>query len=576
MEVLLLKSICRNSIKRISFHKVPKMNLRSSPKRYEGYRSKDPSETINLLKMNFGKLGLHTIYHEERISSGKASLFSSHLKLKEIGFSTGGKGISSLLAKASAYAELAERFSTGLFYFLDFNHEDFYDRTFKLMERRFLRGFTDNFEESISFRDISILFDHLRKRQYDMFVENGLLKVGVDAYDPLHGGYIKVPIILIDFLSGSTGLASGNTIEEAIVQASCEIFERFAASKILSEEIVCPTLDIESIRNSKVKRYIDLFKKLNIDVVLKDFSLGNSVPVIAVLFVNRNFEEDENPLKRIFFYKMIDVGSAINLEEAILRALTERVQDLSRERLIRYREMDKLYYTWRSRLGKEINLGKEDFRFFSRRYILKKDLSFLERGQTIGFKDLPSEFHKDFLDDCKSIFNICENNGWEISIVDFTHKILDFPTVRVIIRPISIACDPFVRSLINIYNDRERFDFFYGIRNFYHYVNDDNWIHEKEEVEGFIECIEEYLSFNLPFYHISIDRGMFRQQINLLYLLGRLYALLGRFRIAMTFYRLSKTFPSFRRKNPLGIKPHGRIEKRRKAKILEKVVDSFF
>ena len=554
------------------------MKLKSSPKRYEGYKSRDPADTVRLLRQNFKKIRLHTIYRERKLSSEDASLFTGKLKLKEIGFSTIGKGVSSSLAKASAYAELAERYSAGLFYFSNFSYEDFYDYTIRLIERRYLKGFIEDFRENISFHDIKPYVDYLTQKQYDMFMEKGLLDRGVDAYDPLEDTYMKIPINLIDLLSGSNGLASGNTMEEAITQASCEIFERYAASKILTQEITCPTIDIDTIKSEKIRKCIDIFRRLNIDIVLKDFSLGGRIPVVATLFINRNFETDKNPIKKIFFYKMVDVGSSINLEEAILRTLTERVQEFSREKLVRYREIDRLYSTWKTKLDNDIRCGNEDFRFFSRHYILRKDLSFLEEGSIISFKDLHNEANKDFLDDCKSIFCICEQNGWDISIVDFTHKVLEFPTVRVVMKPISTSFDPFVRTLLNIFDDEKRFNSFYGIKDFYRYVNTDDWIHDRKEILMLVENVEEYLSFNLPFYKIDIDRGMFRQHVNLFGLLAELYIMLGNIKIAMIYSKLNKSIlPLYHgKKNPLKIESHHKFETGRKLKILKRVVDSFF
>ena len=555
------------------------MRLTSSPKRYEGYKSRDPMDTVRLLRQNFKKIQLHTSYRENKLSSGEASLFSGKLKLKEIGFSTTGKGVSSSLAKASAYAEMAERYSAGLFYFLNFSYEDFYNYTIRLMERRYLKGFTEDFQRNISFRDIKSYVDYLTQKHYDMFVKKGLLDRGVDAYNPLEGAYTKVPINLIDLLSGSNGLASGNTMEEALTQASCEIFERYAASKILTQEIICPTIEIDTVKNEKIKKCINIFRKLNIDVVLKDFSLGGKIPVVATLFINKNFETDENPIKKILFYKMIDVGSSINLEEAILRTLTERVQEFSREELVRYRKIDRLYSTWKTKLGNDIKHGKEDFRYFSRHYILRKDISFLEKGDIISFKDLHSETNNDFLDDCRSIFRICEQNGWDISIVDFTHRVLKFPTVRVIIKPISTSFDPFVKLLLDIPDDERRFNLFCGIEDFYYYVNTDDWVHDRRSILTLIENVEEYLSLNLPFYNIDIDRGMFRQRINLLTLLAALYILLGNLRIAMIYSRLSKSIPPplYRgKKNPLRVGMCRRINFRKKLEVLKRVVNSFF
>ena len=558
------------------------MLIKSSPKTFNGYKCNKPENTISLLKKGLDDLSLHTKYIKRRVHSRMASLFSGDLHLSEINFSTTGKGTSEILAEASAYAEMAERISTGFFYLIDYNPEDFYEKTMGIIERRYLKGFHREYANNTSLKDVQSYVRYLNSKQYDMLIENGLIDIGVDAYDPIHEEYTTVPITLIDFIAGSNGLASGNTLEEAITQASCEAFERYAVSKILTEKIICPTIDNDSIKNKKIRKYLKLFNELNIEVILKDFSLNKGLPVIGAFFINHNFDNDENPIKKIFFYEMIDAGSSVNLEEAILRSLTERVQETTNEKLTTYKEMEKLYNNWHDTLGKTVEQQKEDFRFFSRHYICRGKLSFLEKGTEIEFKELKSEANKDFLEDCERIFEICKQNNWEMNIVDFTHKILRFPAIRVIIKPISIDYDPFIKTLVGIYNDEKRFNFFYGINEFYKYVNDDKWLRDKDEIKNLIENIEKYLSLNLPFYKINIVRGLFYQPVNLFKILSKLYLSIGEKEISEKYAKFNKCTDNTKEsmdilnKNPFKPRPHSKSEKDEKTKILDKLISSFY
>ncbi len=67
---------------------------------------------------------------------------------------------------------------------------------------------------------------------------------------------------------------------------------------------------------------------------------------MGVLFINHNIENDSNPLKKVRYYKMIDVGSHPNLKEAILRCFLERLQEMTKEELMYHKEADVLYDFW--------------------------------------------------------------------------------------------------------------------------------------------------------------------------------------------------------------------------------------
>ena len=56
---------------------------------------------------------------------------------------------------------------------------------------------------------------------------------------------LKVPLEYVRLIGGPNGKASGNFLEEAIVHAIDEIFERRAQVTVLRERMVVPTIDIE-------------------------------------------------------------------------------------------------------------------------------------------------------------------------------------------------------------------------------------------------------------------------------------------------------------------------------------------
>ena len=108
----------------------------------------------------------------------------------------------------------------------------------------------------------------------------------VDGYSILQGKNIKVPINFIAYINASNGMAAGNTLEEAIIQATCEVFERHTQIQIIKPEQTIPTIDQNSLKNEYLKSMIKFYESNNVEIVLKDFSMGGRFPSIGALFIN--------------------------------------------------------------------------------------------------------------------------------------------------------------------------------------------------------------------------------------------------------------------------------------------------
>lgn len=500
------------------------MKLKSSPKIFNNYKCDFPENTIDRIKDAFKKLGLELQYKQKIIQSAGYSVYSGDLLLENFGFLTTGKGISPILSEAGAYAEMAERFSAGftIFYNLNSNIEEYGELLKDIIERKFLRGFTiDNNSSLIDFAKINQYFQKkISLQQYNLLKDQGIFDILVDGYSLVNENYTKIPIHFIDAISGSNGLAAGNTMEEAIVQGSCEIFERFAAHKIVSQKIVCPTIDINSIKDDRIQNYVKMLDSINIEVIIKDFTLNDTVPVIGVLFINRNIKNDKNPLKITQYYKMIDVGSHLNLKEAVIRCFVERLQELTKEELMYRKESDELYDFWTKKLNKKYIKIKDVFKHFFRMYYYYGDLSFLEKGSLISFDELTSIINYDSLDDVRYIIDICKRNNWDLQIVDCTHKVLNFPAVRAIIPPLSTDSNPYVSKLMKFDNLEEQFNYFYGIKDFYNYVYTSDWLVDESQIKTLIHNIEDALAEDLYSFEFYLRRGPFYQCVNLFHILA--------------------------------------------------------
>lgn len=115
----------------------------------------------------------------------------------------------------------------------------------------------------------------------------------------------------------SNGMAAGNTLEEAIVQASSEIFERYVNILFIKENIVPPEIPREYLKNfSKVSQIItQIEKKGDYEPHVFDLSLGKGLPVVCGVIIDKQ--------RQTFGVKF---GAHPNIAVAIERVFSESMQ----------------------------------------------------------------------------------------------------------------------------------------------------------------------------------------------------------------------------------------------------------
>ena len=520
------------------------MDLHQSPKIYKNYKCDKPENTVKKLEDGFNQLDFVLRYDETKISTLHMSTYFSTLLEENLGSASHGKGTTSLLTQAGAYAEMAERFSAGFFSFYTIEDGEKYSQFVKdILEHNYLNGFkklSDSDIFSYDFVNKNYFQKPISEQEYKTLNEQKLFNVLVDAYSFVYGENKKVPVKFFVMMSGSTGLASGNTVEEAITQAACENFERYAAAHIVTNHMKCPTIDESSIENSEVHRYIEMLSDLNFEVIIKDFTLKNSMPVVGFLLKNKNIEKDDNDFKTKRRYMRVHAGSHVDIEHAILRCFTECFQGLSKEEFMYGSDLEDVYNFWTKKINKPYISKKDDYKYFFKMYECCDDLSFLLEGEKISIDSLKTYQHKDALDDCNSLVDICKRNGLDMQVIDYTHPVLKFPVVRVIMPPISTDSDPFLRKFLPIKEYEKRFNFFYGIKDFYYFVTNNDWTADKEKLQNLITNIESFLSTDLSSYKFFFNRGFFNQIINLFHILAFSHLSVGNFEESLKYMQFLK------------------------------------
>lgn len=218
----------------------------------------EPETTIGRIKGILYNIGLEENWVTK--NNYKDLWFSNRLEIAGLpGIGANGKGISEAYAQASAYAELIERLQSGMLL------GDLFPR------KQQIRNFNQN-------------MDDFRKGMYNMYEESfSLSKEELRSVVPFYFGLLKtdvyynaytnrtdeLPERIIRIVSGTNGLAAGNTYYEAFCQGCCEAFERYVIRKIYFDDQKIPNFPHEWVRQTKSYRLIQEIEKKDIRYILK-------------------------------------------------------------------------------------------------------------------------------------------------------------------------------------------------------------------------------------------------------------------------------------------------------------------
>ena len=486
-----------------------------------------PENTIRRIEDGFHRMNLDLHYYS---CTSAEHLISGHLRIPVLNFASNGKGITPMLAKASTYAEMAERFSAGLHFKLTYKRESATD---ELIDRfsnfTYLSGYTyahqDDVRSPVKIEDLLAGKHELSVSDIASIKNSDIAKHWVDYYSVLDDRTRQVPLKFVKRISGSNGLAAGNTIEEAIVHASNEIFERYALRSIIGRgKKELPTIRVESIESDIVHELIDFFRSNDIDIIVKDFSDG-ILPCLGVLFINRNLENDGNRLKR-FGYRMVNLASSFSTEEALLRCFTERLQGREGFEDFKYwKHYDDLWEKWFERKKIRGCAPAAAGGLLFKKGFYEGDLSFLEKGVE---KELENVKVSDCLDEIGRIAELCRRLDTDFLVIDQTHPVLDFPVVRVIMPRISdvptfFPGDGNARELTTF--DHIQRDTL-GMNVYGRYIDSDDWLDDDGRIRELIREIEDNISA-CPHNLVLVTRGLNNRALHLFELLASLYHAIG-------------------------------------------------
>jgi ribosomal protein S12 methylthiotransferase accessory factor len=301
------------------------------------YKDEMPIKTINKVRDILGRLGLLTV--ETAWKNSVSDFYSVSVVIENTDLMTNGKGTSAEFALASAYGELMERLQNQATYRLSLDLKPqsmeylgfYYAPDEKAMSiDELLASDEDWIKTQLSRMDPALDKRHLLTNWQTVSYEKIPADFMALPYCNLISKRISyIPMKMISKMYMSNGMCAGNSPEEALVQGISEIMERYANKRILRERIVPPTVP---------RRYIAKYPKIeamiagieengNFEVVVKDCSLEQKLPIVGVILVNKSDQS--------YFVKF---GAHPKFEIAAERTLTELLQGQDIKRMMGVRE----------------------------------------------------------------------------------------------------------------------------------------------------------------------------------------------------------------------------------------------
>ena len=249
----------------------------------------------------------------------------------------------------------------------------------------------------------------------------------VDGWSLQQGKTVKVPLEYVRLIGGPNGKATGNYLEEAIVHATNEVFERRAHITVLRSRMVVPTIDLNSVSHPILREQIDFVRGKGIEVILKDLSFGGVLPCVGAYFCDPHIPADYQ------FHHFFKVGASFSREEALIRVFTEFTQGRRQHEFIDGSpgQLDRLLEPDFRQLRTGDNACDNFLSSFMFGMLPYRDADFLRQGEVIPFD--PDPGHDDCLDDIVHALKICETLGKDLVAVDLTDPEIGFPVVQVVI-----------------------------------------------------------------------------------------------------------------------------------------------
>lgn len=358
-------------------------------------KTRDPAETVRWARERLAQVNLDILTRTQRIDTGRLDIpvfisLCGQDATRLMGTKKQmGKGATSDQSEASALMELIERFS-----FFSFVKQ----RNFPLLPYGDLAEAAVPAELlKLSVRDKETPTDLCERFLSDFpmhWVKATNLTRGIDQWVPFDWFYL---------INEYNGPASGNTMEEAVLQALCEVVERHVGSVVCHDQRATPAIDPASVTDPAAVELLAKFRRQGIRVYLRDFSLDTGIPTVGALAYDPSTFPERSEI-------VFTAGTTSNPEKSLCRALTEVAQ---------------LAGDFESRTSYRPTLPKYPS--------LQEARYLMDEFGAISIHDLPDLVDPNFRVEIERCVAALARIGLEVLIVDVTHPDIGVPAVYCIV-----------------------------------------------------------------------------------------------------------------------------------------------
>ena len=376
---------------------LPTIELTDAFKHYTYDQDKvlPPEETIARVRERLGRLDLKILKETLRIDSGRLDI---PIYLSLLGVDARrvvptqkqmGKGATPIQSEASALMELVERFS-----FFSYIKE----RDLLFARPGELNG------QVLDFSYLArSLFDTSPASQAAAALYQDWPLSFAPATNLTTGRAVYLPLYWFYLIEEYNGPAAGNCLEEAILQALCEVVERHVGSVISHGRLATPLIDPDSATDPAARELLDKFKRNGIKVWLRDFSLDTGIPTVGALAYDPSTFPAESEI-------VFSAGTTTDPEKSLIRALTEVAQ---------------MAGDFHRRTSYRPTLPK---------YEALEDAAYLMApGPLRPLSSLPNLAHPNLKEEIGNCLKALARLNLEVFVVDVAHPDLGIPAVYVLI-----------------------------------------------------------------------------------------------------------------------------------------------
>lgn len=304
-----------------------------------GYRVCPPQETFNRLEHHISPY-LGAVTRLERSSVGAEGITyaftaghnfgmmqdSMDLLKSNMRGQSGGKGRTEIQAKVSGVCEALERYCGVWTPHVAEVLSSFDEVSGRALHPQDLLGFSEQqYADRVAWNSDPT---HRLHRIPEPFDESAPIAF-TPAWSLTHGEKVLIPSGLVWFgspdlvehfyaVTDSNGGAAGNTLDEAILQGLCEVYERDAVALWWYNRVARPAVDLDSFQDGYIDTLRDYYDGMDRDIWVLDLSNDLSMSVFAAFSRRRHEVED----------LMVGFGAHPDADIALFRALTELNQFL--------------------------------------------------------------------------------------------------------------------------------------------------------------------------------------------------------------------------------------------------------